>query len=66
MYQTIAQKNALKKTGFMLNAANNPPCIKYPPPIVEQVNPIIGVMVGILIGILCVAAVAATFYGFIF
>ena len=64
--QTIAQQKQLKRAGFMLNAANNPPSIKYPPLSVEQVNPIGGVIAGVLIGLLCIAAVAVAFYSFIF
>jgi len=64
--QTIAEQKAIRHAAVMLNAAHNPPAIKYPHPNIERVAPIDGVMVGFAVGILCVVAVAATFYSFIF
>jgi len=64
--QTIAEQKAIRHAAVMLNAAHNPPAIKYPRSNIERVAPIDGVAVGIVIGLLCVVAVTATFYSFIF
>jgi len=31
MYQTLAERRALRRYGIMKNVAHNPPSIKYPP-----------------------------------
>ena len=65
IYQTIAQKNQLKRTAVMLNAANNPPSIRYPVH-KKDVSAWAGIVAGFGVGALCFVCTLAVFYKFIF
>ena len=64
-HQTIAEQKKIRHAAFMLNAANNQPSIKYTAKS-EQTGTLDNLLTGVVVGLLCVAAVLAAFYNFIF
>ena len=63
-HQTIAEQKKIRHAAFMLNAANNQPSIKYTTN--KQSGTLDNLITGVVVGLLCIAAVFAAFYNFIF